>query len=510
MCRCKLYFQLFAVVTLLSGASSAMEGALLFIEAEFDGVGGTTGLDGARIGSVSPDGQNLYVGSGRANAVAVFSIDAENGALTFMQALIDGENGVEGLGGGGLVAISPDGRHAYAISRAVVQFNRDPDTGLLTFVEAQFDGTNGIQRMSDGIWITVSPDGNYVYVLSSQNDSLLLFARDGQSGALTFIEVLVNGQGGVSGMRGAITAAVSADGANIYVIGVADGSIAVFSRDPATGRLAFVEAKIEGVAGVTGLARVRDVAVAPDGAHLFAASGFTDTGGNLVDTIVTFFRDPMTGELTFADSVSQGQIESEGVVVSPDNQHLYVVGGGTISAYRHDGNGMLSLIDREIEGENGVEGLGVAGQIAISPNGAFVYSFAFSDDAVAVFGRFGPNVITTSIAPTIIEEGELLTLSGPIGTTHQWFKNGVMVVDDPPRLVGSDTRSLAFSPVALSDSETYTLEYDDASKALSTTAAFELIVLPSGTLPVKPLAGIVCVAAFLMALGIAALRDQAS
>ena len=85
-----------------------------------------------------------------------------------------------------------------------------------------------------------------------------------------------------------------------------------------------------------------------------------------------------------------------------------------------------------------------------------------------------------------------------------------MVVDDPPRLTASASRRLTFSPVTLSDSETYTLEYDDGSKALSTTEAFQLNVLAGGTLPVKALPGIVCLSALLLALGIALLRRAPS
>mgnify|MGYP000524104389 CR=1 FL=1 len=52
-------------------------------------------------------------------------------------------------------------------------------------------------------------------------------------------------------------------------------AVAVFSRDPASGALAFVEVQRDGVGGVDGLDAAFSVTVSPDGNHLYAA-GATD------------------------------------------------------------------------------------------------------------------------------------------------------------------------------------------------------------------------------------------
>ena len=54
---------------------------------------------------------------------------AAPGSLTFIEAEVDGTGGVTGLQGPALVATSPDARHVYAVSYSddsLVAFARDP------------------------------------------------------------------------------------------------------------------------------------------------------------------------------------------------------------------------------------------------------------------------------------------------------------------------------------------------------------------------------------------------
>ncbi len=49
--------------------------------------------------TVSPGGQSVYVAGYGDDAVAVFSRDADTGRLTFLEAIKDGQNGVDGMDG---------------------------------------------------------------------------------------------------------------------------------------------------------------------------------------------------------------------------------------------------------------------------------------------------------------------------------------------------------------------------------------------------------------------------
>jgi hypothetical protein len=151
-----------------------------------------------------------------------------------------------------------------------------------------------------------------------------VFSRNATTGKLTFVEAQVDGLGGVDGLASTWSVAVSPDGANVYATGMLDNAVAVFGRDAASGRLSFVEAHFDGVGGVEGLGGAWLVAVSPDGANVYAA-GASD------DAIAVFRREP-GGALTFVEAKTDGVDgvdgldEARGVTPSPDGAHLYATG----------------------------------------------------------------------------------------------------------------------------------------------------------------------------------------
>ncbi|HEX6131083.1 MAG TPA: beta-propeller fold lactonase family protein, partial [Actinomycetota bacterium] len=135
-------------------------GVLTFVEAEFDG-GGATGLINATTVELSPDGKHVYVASEGSDAVAVFARDAGSGELTFVEAEFDGMGGVDGLDGAVSVVVSPDGDHVYVGSLeddAIATFARNATTGALTFVDATFDNTGDIDGLDRPLALATSAD----------------------------------------------------------------------------------------------------------------------------------------------------------------------------------------------------------------------------------------------------------------------------------------------------------------------------------------------------------------
>ena len=256
-------------------------GALTFVEVQKDGTGGLEilGLDGALSVAVSPDGSHLYTAGQLDNAVAVFSRDSTTGALTFMEAQVDGVGGVDGLYGIYSVTVSPDGSHLYAAGSdddAVAVFSRNSTTGALTFVEVHKDGVGGVDGLSGARSVTVSPDGSHLYAAGYLDDAVAVFSRNSTTGALTFVEVQADSVGGVDGLSGARSVTVSPDGSHLYAVGYYDSAVAVFSRNSTTGALTFVEVQVDGVAGVDGLDYAYSVTVSPDGKHLYVAAWIDD------------------------------------------------------------------------------------------------------------------------------------------------------------------------------------------------------------------------------------------
>jgi len=314
------------------------------------------------------------------------------GDLQFIEAHRDGEAGVEGLDLVRWVAVSPDGRHVYTAGEqdnAVGVFERDSLSGRLTFVTAYIDGQDGIDGLAGACWLTLSPDGAHVYVSGLTEGTVAVFERDATTGELTLVEVQRDGVDGVDGIAGAREAAVSPDGAHLYVAGLEDNAVAVFERDPSTGALSFVELERDQVGGVTGLLSVRSVAVSPDGAHVYA-SGYDDIA------VAVFERDPATGALTFVEAKQNGEDGVEGLVgvahmtLSPDGRNVYAGGwltGSVVVFVRDVVTGKLTYLEKQTNGIDGVTDLAFPAAIAVSPDGVQVYVAALNGDAIVVFAR---------------------------------------------------------------------------------------------------------------------------
>ena len=251
-------------------------GLLTFVEQHTDNTDGVDGLDGAASLTLSPDGNHVYVAGRNDDAVAVFSRDAVTGGLTFVEMQKNGVGGVEGLNGATAVTTSPDGTNVYVagpLDDALSVFKRDASTGGLTFVQAERDGIGRVRSLDSVRGLAVSPDGKHVYATDATQDSVLVYSRDPSTGMLAWIEVQREGNQGVDGIKGARAVALSPDGLKVYVSGPADGALVVFSRDPVTGSLSFVEKEVDQVAGVTGITSVRSIAMSPDGNHIYTADG---------------------------------------------------------------------------------------------------------------------------------------------------------------------------------------------------------------------------------------------
>ena len=221
-------------------ARDPVSGALAFVEVQRDGQNGVDGIAGARDVVLSADGAFVYVAGIDDDAVAWFSRDGMTGALTWAGAAFDGVGGAEGLAGATVLALSPDGAQLYVTSledHAVAVFTRDSQSGALTFLEAQLDGIDGVTGLQLPLGLAVSPDGTQVFVASLVGASLAEFTRDPQTGALAFAGMF----GGNASAHPLVTARAvlsSPDGRRLFVIG---SSAHAIDRDPSTGALSHAD-----------------------------------------------------------------------------------------------------------------------------------------------------------------------------------------------------------------------------------------------------------------------------
>ncbi len=380
-----------------------------------DDISGIDGLDGAQELAISGDDAHIYVTSLIDNKVAAFERDLATGGLTFLQVYRTGVDGVEGLASNIGVSLSSDGSNLYVAGSgfgAVVVFERDPSTGLLTFVEVHYDNVGATMGLEHVVGVAVSPDGEHVYAAAAVDDALTAFERNVGSGMLTFVQEVRDGASGTDGLDGPGKVAASADGLNVYVSSSIDDGVAAFERDPVSGTLSFLASYEHGESGLFGLDGANSVAVSSDGRNVYATAVQTSS-------LVVFSRDPALGTLQFTEEHhgafggEPGLNTARDVAVSPDGGHVYTVASGdhAVNSWLRDAvDGSVTRIQTTADNQGGVDGLGGAHAVAISPDGQHVYVAGRFEDEIAIFGR-NP---TTGVLSFIGIETEGLSAGGPL------------------------------------------------------------------------------------------------
>jgi 6-phosphogluconolactonase (cycloisomerase 2 family) len=349
-------------------------GTVRFIERrEVDPANGSAGE-----GAISPDGRHLYVPTTAASVfggfhLSILSRDPATGVL-------EAAGGVQVPGGTNAVAVSGDGAHVYATGAAVAAFARDALTGALTAI--------GQVAVANAAGVDVSPDGAHVYVTRPADSAVSIFARNLGSGALTPVGTVADGTGGVEGLSGVTDLAFSPDGAQVYAAGEGENAVAVFSRNPVTGGLAFLESHHDGIGGLVGLVRPSGLAVSADGGHLYVAAG-PSAAPSAPGAVVAFARDLVAGTLAFASVLENGgSVEGLGgpaIAISPDDRQVYAAGGTALAVLARDaGTGATSFVQRR----SGFGGFALQGarDLVPSADGGHVYVGSEVDRAVGIFG----------------------------------------------------------------------------------------------------------------------------
>lgn len=367
-----------------------------------NGVAGTTGLGDVQQIAVTTDGQDVYVASLSGNAV-LFSRNTGTGALAFVSvASIFCDS----------IAITANGRRVYcgannqAVSGGLYQvfaYDRDPDSGALAQVGALSIGDFDAFDSPTHGGLVLSPDGAHLYGAWSGENAIASAAV----APFDPVEEEIDGVGGVDGVAGASSVAVSPDGRSVYATGYDDDAVAAFSRNPATSALTFVEREKNGEGSVAGLDTASAVRVSPDGRHVYAA-------GDLAASLVVFSRDAATGALTFVERRQNGVgpivglNRPVGIAISADGRHVYGISTtGAVAAFsRNATSGALAFVEAEFDGSAGVDGLAGATALALSPDGAHLYAAGTSESEIAIFARDAASgaltfeaVVTAAAAP---------------------------------------------------------------------------------------------------------------
>lgn len=333
------------------------------------------GMAAASTLAISADGESVYVGAEADDAIVHFDRDPTDGLL-INQGCVEDDNApgsgcagpVPGLNGVASVVVSPDGEHVYAaaITDSAIQiFDRNTATGALTALDCVRDSSlpiGGCVSLPTGLLavrgIAISPDGTSLYATSEGDDAVVHFSRDAVTGALTKIDCFATHDAGgeatctdVGGLANAYAAAVSPDGRSLYALGNTDDAIVRFDRDTGTGALSQIDC-VDDDGGacpqsMTGITTPTRVAVSADGRSVYVTA-------NSTDSIAVLDREPATGAITPShcvgddDSGPVGCAASApgldaiwGLALSPDGASLYT-GSRVDNAVSHLGRELLA------------------------------------------------------------------------------------------------------------------------------------------------------------------------
>jgi len=410
--------ELLCLASLVLSATVAVATQVSFVGSA-GGVGGSKGL------TISPDGDHIYLTGAISSDLAIYGRDATSGAATLLEVVTQVPELIAPLD----VTISGDGLFVYVAGNGfglLSVFERNAGTGSLTFVTSY--GTGAIPALFGVSGVLVSPDDAHLYVLSFASNALLGFLRNPVTGELTQIGQAIDGSGGVDGLDGPSELAISPDGAHIYVAGFNEDAVAVFSRDAGTGILTFVEVQRDGV-GVEG---VGSLAISGDGAHVYAGG---ETG------LTVFSRDAGTGALTFVEYDDQGGslVGPSGVAVTPDGSHVYVgaLVSNSFAVFDRDAGTGEVTVAQLFDDTSVLAGAIVGGdQIRTDSSGDFVYLSA--SGGVTVFRHSAvecsPSPLGGCFQPSLPGKAKLVIKDSPLDQKDtlvwKWVKGEAVTLGD--------------------------------------------------------------------------------
>jgi 6-phosphogluconolactonase (cycloisomerase 2 family) len=413
--RAKLALFLLPFVAGTCVVAPARADEITFVETLKQDVNGVAGMNGASDPAVSPDGRNVYVAAYSASSIAIFDRDPATGQLSYAGKVTNGVDGAVMLSAF-TTDVSPDGKNVYAgspSSNSIVAFTRNPATGALTLFNNYLAASLGITT-AGYISVSVSPDGKSVYGVGGSIDGLAVFARDLDTGALSFLEEhRDNVDGNMLGQGFSPTAspinniAISADNAFLYVTSTDDNAVTVFARNPTTGALTRQSVVVDGVDGVDGIQGASSLVLSPDNESLYVS-------GQGESSIAIFNRNATTGALTYVGKRTQGSdgittlAGARSLAVSPDGRYVYIsaITSNAITVFNRDATtGDLTFATAATQGVGGVDGIGSVSGMVTDPLSRNLYAAGQTASDIAVFRLPVPAVVLSSTSLTVDESG---------------------------------------------------------------------------------------------------------
>lgn len=337
---------------------------------------------------VSKDGRYVYAGGWKGSAAVYFSREPAVGVLQHEFSISDRGT----LGGLVCLRVSPDGRRAVAAcftSKLIVLFNRDAESGALD-VSGVFRGDPATVELQMPIDAVFSPDGKFVYAIDDRGAALIVL-RITDRGELEHVQSDRGLDDCLQGARGVLALA---DGKTVVVTSGRAGTLSVFDRDSATGKVKLRQVLRDGQDKVEALSGVLCVCASPDSKFVYVSAGrFQGDQG------VGVYRALKDGKLALVQEIvnDAGQLTDfqggNGIVVSPDGLNVYACGttSGSLACFARDpATGKLTVLGTIRNATTGSTATLGAADVDCSPDGRFVYVALEDEGKISIFERKKP------------------------------------------------------------------------------------------------------------------------
>ncbi len=364
-----------------------------------------TGLTAIHDMVISADGKQLYLAASGSHQAIVVSRDIMDNSLSLAVSYDDTNLGLDNttgtLVGVDTVSVSPDGEHViYANHSDSSMYVLLRNTQGLLSRHEQVTYT-GLAGLTDAQF---TPDGRHVLTTARGNNpkTLSVFERRQPDPLFAFMESeregdYISGTSGdqVDGLLGASALVMSHDGQHIYATGLGSDAVVQFKRnkdkgntsDTAAEHLTFEYSYFNNFGNFTELQDPDSIAMTPDDQFIYVASSDQST-------LAVLERDSL-GNLSFVDSYQHQANQADGLlgvsdmVIDQSGQNLYISARyqASVTHYKIESNGLLTLQNSISNGDPGVSGLAGAMKVTLSPGQEHLYVASAIDDAVVVLSR---------------------------------------------------------------------------------------------------------------------------
>ena len=331
------------------------------------GEGGFGGL--GTIGGGQTAGVVVYVTNSGSNDVSGYTINP-SGGLTAIAG-----SPFEDVPAPSAIAVSSNGFFAYVANsqRNRVTAYRVGTNGAVLLGPSTADALNPASVGTGPRALAVSPNSKFLYVANSGSNNVTVF-RIGAVGALTPVPQTTGHSNPIdAGGLSPIALAISPASRFLYVANSTSNAITAFQAET-SGLLTQVSPAGPGTNPVsTNVTGPTALAMSSTGQVLYVTNGTSNT--------VTAFRIESSGLLTLISPTGSNPVSTRGttpndIAVAPDGAHLYIAnGGGNVAAFTIGGDGLLTLVPPSGTAPNPTPTLAGSTPVAltISRDGQFLY-----------------------------------------------------------------------------------------------------------------------------------------